>query len=106
MGGLDPEFVSWEQGYNCGHSPDVWELVGRIAYGSKHRGLAHYVSSGSFKPVCPAAATSPAYSDALWTPASAGITAWRPTPEDLYKERLELNRFYAAGGSVAVRRLL
>ncbi len=27
MGGKDPDFVGWEQSYNCGHSDDVFEVL-------------------------------------------------------------------------------
>ena len=34
MGGKDPDFVGWEQSYNCGHADDVFEVyfIQEIAY--------------------------------------------------------------------------
>jgi hypothetical protein len=61
MGGLDTDFVSWEQGYNCGHDEAVFELVGRIAAFSANHAVAHYVQSGSWKPSCPPSETQPPY---------------------------------------------
>jgi hypothetical protein len=47
QGGRDPDFLSWEQGYNCGHSEDVWELVGRTAAFSSNHAFMFYEQSGT-----------------------------------------------------------
>ena len=101
MGGLDPDFLSWEQGYNCGHSNPIYELVGHVAASSKNKALAHFVSSGSFTPKCNASSSSPAHSDSEWLP-SADLTEWLPTIVDVADARNHLHRYFSSkGGSAA-----
>ena len=48
MGGLDPDFIGWEQSYNCGHDEATFETAGRIAGFSRNYALTYYSASGAF----------------------------------------------------------
>jgi hypothetical protein len=38
MGGMDPDFINWEQSYNCGRESTVFETALRVAAMSRHKG--------------------------------------------------------------------
>ena len=40
MGGPNPDWVGWEQSYNCGHDEGSFEMAARWAGWSKNRGIA------------------------------------------------------------------
>jgi hypothetical protein len=46
MGGFQPDFVGWEQSFNCGRSRDIFELFARLAY--SYGSVAYYTASGAF----------------------------------------------------------
>ena len=46
MGGDNPDWISWEQSFNCGRSRDIMEMMARIAYWNK--AVIYYVASGAF----------------------------------------------------------
>ena len=46
MGGDNPDWISWEQSFNCGRSRDIMEMMARIAYWN--RAVVYYVASGAF----------------------------------------------------------
>ena len=48
MGGENPDWIGWEQSYNCGRDNGVFELVGRIAAWNK--AILHFSASGGFIP--------------------------------------------------------
>ena len=48
MGGLDPDFLGWEQSFNCGREPSVYELAFRIGQFSKNKAILYYSASGAF----------------------------------------------------------
>ena len=48
MGGLDPDFLGWEQSFNCGRDPSVYELAFRIGQFSKNKAILYYSASGAF----------------------------------------------------------
>ena len=41
MGGLDPDFINWEQSYNCGRESAIFETALRVAAMSQHKGNKH-----------------------------------------------------------------
>jgi hypothetical protein len=100
MGGENPDWIGWEQSYNCGGDHKVFELLGRIAGQSKNHAVVYYSASGAFKPdKCGKSATKPAYSSKEWTLENAGITAWDPTNEDVAEWRKLMSTFHKAGSS-------
>ena len=103
MGGLDPEFVGWEQSYNCGHDEGVFELAARIAAFSRKRGVVYYSASGAWSPSsCPPSTDKVPYSNEDWTPESAGLPAWKPTAADVQAEK-ELTDKYAKARASSMR---
>lgn len=103
MGGLNPDFVGWEQSYNCGHDDGVFETMARLTGATSDRALVYYSSSGAFtSSKCPPSNSTPAYSsEELWDPKKAGLPLWRPSQIDLEAEKTQLNTFNTARSSVA-----
>lgn len=46
MGGLDPDFINWEQSYNCGRESAIFETALRVAAMSQHKGNKHSTTTG------------------------------------------------------------
>ena len=100
MGGNDPDFISWEQSYNCGRDEPIFELVGRIAAFSANKAVVYFAASGAWTPdKCPESQDNPPYSSEDWTPQSAGIKEWEPTIADVNNERKLFNDFNKASQS-------
>jgi len=94
MGGRDPDWVGWEQSYNCGHDDGIFELAARVAGQSKNKAVIYYSASGAWSPSACAESTDPKpYSDEDWTPASAGIAAWTPGGDEIAKEKKLLDDY-------------
>ena len=90
MGGHDPDFIGWEQSFNCGHDGKVFELAARFAAWSKTPGSIYYSNSGSSNPKnCKPSEFKKPWSDSDWSPEMEGLPAWKPTREDVkyWKER-------------------
>ena len=97
MGGMDPDWVGWEQSYNCGHDEGVFELAARIAGWSKNKGVVYYSASGAWSPnQCPPSEDSPPYSDENWSVAKAGLAAWVPSANDIDEWKSELEKYSLA----------
>lgn len=100
MGGRDPDWVGWEQSYNCGNDVKVFELLGRIAGQSKNRAVVYYSASGAFKPdKCAPSKTQPARSRAEWDFRSEGIKPWNPAKKDIESWKKSLFYFRSGGSS-------
>ena len=100
MGGDDPDFLSWEQSYNCGRDEPIFELVGRIAAHSANKAVVYFAASGAWSPdKCPESQDNPPYSSEEWTPESAGIKEWEPTIADVMAEKKLFNDFNKASQS-------
>lgn len=104
MGELDPDFVGWEQSYNCGHSGDSFEYTGRVAGMSKNRGVVYFSASGAWVPQGEASEFTPPYCDEEWTVDSVQaphtpLKHWYPKEADLQEQRTKLNTFHGGGGS-------
>ena len=50
MGGAAADFINWEQSYNCGKAPNVYEIMAREAAWTD--AVLHFSASGAFKPDC------------------------------------------------------
>lgn len=48
MGGENPDWIGWEQSYNCGRDNGVFEMIARVAAWNK--AVMHYSASGGFIP--------------------------------------------------------
>jgi hypothetical protein len=71
QGGDNPDFLSWEQSFNCGKEKDIFELMARIAYWSG--GVVYYSASGGFIPnKCGPTTDSIPWASEEWTPANSG----------------------------------
>jgi hypothetical protein len=102
MGGMDPDFVNWEQSYNCGHDDFIFELVARYSGWSKNRALIYYSASGAWAPDnCPPSKDSPPFSSERWSPASAGLEEWLPSWEDVKEQKELLSEYNKAKPSAA-----
>ncbi len=100
MGGLDPDWINWEQSYNCGHDQGIFELAARVAGWSKNKAVIYYSASGAWSPGgCEPAEENPPYCSEEFTVAGAGLTEWKPTADDLNKEKGLLDKFASAAQS-------
>ena len=97
MGGLDPDWIGWEQSYNCGRDESVFELAGRIAGFSANKAVLYFSASGAWSPEkCSPSTDSVPYSSEEWTPEQANLTRWNPSLQDIIKEKSLLNNFHKA----------
>ena len=102
MGGHDPDWVGWEQSYNCGHEEAMFELSGRWAGWSKNRGIMYYSASGAWSPsFCNSSSDKVPYSNEDWTEESVGLPKWIPTENEVAQEKKLLDSYYQAKSSVS-----
>ena len=67
MGGINADFVGWEQSFNCGKARDVFELMARVAHWNK--GVVYYSASGAFLPSgCAPTSDRIPWTSEEWTP--------------------------------------
>jgi len=100
MGGWNPDFVGWEQSYNCGHDDPIFELASRVAGFSDNKAVVYYSASGAWSPdKCPPSKDSPPFSNEDWTPDKAGLPKWEPTEADLKKEKELLDSYHKSKAS-------
>jgi hypothetical protein len=104
MGGHDPDFVGWEQSFNCGHDEKVFELPARFAAWSKTPGSVFYSNSGSINPTsCNKSEFAKPWSDEDWEPSMEGLAAWAPTSEDVKYWRGRFHFAFTKAGSSSQR---
>lgn len=95
MGGLNPDFVAWEQAYNCGHAPEVYEVLARSAQQSK--AITYYSASGAWVPNdCPLSTESVPYCAEEWKPAEAKLSPWIPGAQEVQHIKQTLDRYHRA----------
>jgi hypothetical protein len=105
MGGDNPDFVGWEQSYNCGHDLPSFEITARVAGLSANRGSVYYSASGAWLPnSAPISTHTPPYCEEEWTVESVQapfqpLKHWYPTESDLVAQKNKLNDFYKAKAS-------
>lgn len=99
MGEEDPDFVGWEQSYNCGREASAFEATARVAGLSSNKGSVYYSSSGGWIPTDDAnySFTVP-YCAEEWTIASvqaphARLEHWNPTADDISEQISILDAF-------------
>jgi hypothetical protein len=67
MGGDNPDWIAWEQSFNCGKAKDVFELMARMA--SWYGGVVFYAASGAFIPSgCAPSTDIVPWTNEHWTP--------------------------------------
>jgi len=104
MGGHDPDFVAWEQSFNCGRDEKIYEIATRFAAWSKTPGSVYFSNSGSFNPTaCNASEFAKPWSDEDWTPDMEGLPEWKPTSEDVKYWKNRYDFAYTKGGSTSQR---
>eukprot|EP01039_Chlorochromonas_danica_P000001 gene1-1_t len=102
MGGRDPDFLGWEQSYNCGRDGAVFEFMARLALFSRNLAVVYYSASGAWSPSnCPPSTDAVPYCAETWSPAIANLTEWHPQVNDIETEKDSLFRFNAHGASAA-----
>lgn len=111
MGNEDPDFVNWEQSYNCGHDKDAFEYTARVAGMSKHRGVVYFSASGAWVPQGELSQFNPPYCAEEWTVSSVQaphtpLTHKTFTAADLAAEREKLNKFHGSGTGGSYQRFL
>lgn len=104
MGEEDPDFVGWEQSYNCGHDAPSFLATSRVAALSKRRGSVYFGSSGGWLPHDhDPSPFSPPYCSEDWTVESVQspqhtplLQHWSPTADDLLQQRHKLSQYDTA----------
>jgi hypothetical protein len=100
MGGSDPDFLGWEQSYNCGRDEGIFETAARMASLSSNKALLYFSASGAWSPTeCEESKDSPPFSSEEWTPAAAGLDEWKPIQADVETEKDLLFKFNQANPS-------
>ena len=100
QGGHDPDWVGWEQSYNCGHDEAIFELAARVGGFSKNKAVVYYSASGAWSPSgCPDSEDKPPFSAEEWKPSDAGIEEWKPEQEDVQKWKDSLHAYASASQS-------
>ena len=104
MGGHDPDFVGWEQSFNCGRDGKIFEIAARFAAWSKNPGSVYYANSGSINPTsCNTSEFKKPWSDEDWTPDMEGLPEWKPTVSDVKYWKDRYNFAYTKSGSTSSR---
>lgn len=101
MGGDNPDFIVWEQSFNCGRSRDIPEYMARVAWWSG--AVVYYSASGAFLTNGCQKTTDPIpWTREEWTPEKAGIkTRYEITPEKASTYRTTISNWYDDGNSVS-----
>ena len=107
MGGSDPDWVGWEQSYNCGHDEGAFEMTARWAGWSRNKGVIYFSASGAWAPdkckennVSKTGSLVP-FSDENWKESDAGLTKKKFSAEDVHAEKELLNKYNRAHSSAS-----
>eukprot|EP01038_Epipyxis_sp_PR26KG_P007904 gene7904-10729_t len=102
MGGINPDFVGWEQSYNCGRDEPIFEAAARIAgWNELEKGVIYYSASGAWSPSdCPPSTDQPPYCSEEWTPDKANLEEWNPSITDIHAEKEQLTLYHSDRSSV------
>lgn len=99
MGEIDPDFVGWEQSYNCGHDMPSFTATTRVAGMSKARGSVYFTASGAWLPNDHNESEfSPPYCAEEWTVDSVQaphtpLKHWTPTADDVAAQKAKMDEF-------------
>lgn len=101
MGGDEPDWIGWEQSYNCGRDNGVFELIARVAAWNK--AIIYYSASGGFIPdTCLPSTDSIPYISEKWVPELVGIKGiGNVTLDQIRAKRDDLAEWYDDGNSIA-----
>ncbi len=99
QGGSSPDWISWEQSFNCGKDRSVFELIAR--YAVQHRAVMYYIASGGFSPKeCPKSNSSFPWINEQWQPSDSGITStYLPNQKRINDLKAQLHLWNEAGDS-------
>ena len=99
MGGQNPDWIGWEQSYNCGRDNGVFELMGRMAAWNK--AVLYFSASGGFIPDnCGPSKDPIPWIDERWSPELSGINnVSRINADVVTKKKAELNEWFLDGNS-------
>lgn len=102
QGGDNPDWIGWEQSFNCGKDTRVFEFMGRLAYWNK--AILFFSASGGFSPTdCGPSKDPVPWISESWTPDNAKVplTKYAPKHEDVLKLRELLNLWFTKGANSA-----
>eukprot|EP01033_Poteriospumella_lacustris_P007520 gene7520-5406_t len=101
MGGENIDFLNWEQSYNCGRDEPIFENALRmVAWNAP--GIVYFSASGS--PAvnhCPPSTDSVPYNAENWSPALAGLKAWKVDDSSVEEQKDFILKYNEAGRSWA-----
>ena len=108
MGGDRADWLQWEQSFNCGRDPGVFELMARVAYWNK--AVMFYSASGGFTPShCPPSNDTIPWISEQWSPENeplfrnqspGGYHPYAPNHTAVLALRERLNAFFEESSSV------
>ena len=107
MGGNDPDWIGWEQSYNCGHDEGAFEMTARWAGWSKNKGIIYFSASGAWAPdkcnknnVSKTGSTVP-FSDENWKESDAKLSKKIFSAIEVHAERDLLHKYNKAHSSAS-----
>ena len=113
MGGSSPDWIGWEQSFDCGRDQKVFESMARLAQWNK--AVLYFAASGSELPKCTNASTdSIPWISEHWTPETEPLfnsnssshqrllyQPYQPTLSEVLTHRQLLDAYYREGSSVS-----
>eukprot|EP01041_Mallomonas_annulata_P007212 gene7212-14708_t len=101
MGGEDPDWIGWEQSFNCGRDATMLEYIARVAGWT--RAVLYFSASGGFKTseCTPSKDPVPWISD-KWSPQTnmPPLPQYTPNITQIHHLKGSLNKWYQDGSSV------
>ena len=97
IGSAKPDWISWEQSFNCGRAPDIFELISR--YAGFHQAIMFFMVSGGAGKECPPSPDPLPVMDESWTP-PASDRAYIPSQNSVHDLKETLNKHFEHGNSV------
>ena len=96
IGGDQPDWISWEQSFNCGRDTQIFELIAR--YAGFHNAVMFYMASGGAGKECPPSTdTLPAMNE-TWIPSSE--TEYIPNQNTIHGFKESMNKHFEHGNAV------
>ena len=96
IGSSKPDWISWEQSFNCGRAADIFELISR--YAGFHRAIMFFMASGGASKECPPSTDPIPVMDENWTPSNHD--AYSPTQNAVHDLKETLNKNFEHGNPV------
>lgn len=99
IGASHPDWISWEQSFNCGRAPEIFELISR--YAGFHQSIMFFMVSGGAAKDCPPSPDPLPVMDEAWTPQLKDEAPYLPTQNAVHDLKETLNKHFEHGNSVA-----